>query len=192
MGLHKSICVGIMKALTGNSQVCILTLRRCTFLYFLSIEFWSFLGFFNFKYFQKSHYLIFSLYSQPLLCHSASFKDYLFKILKVVTQIKTFLPIPLKNNKQPHADVLNRCTWTFTIFTGKHVCGRGFFNKVAGLQACSFIKKRLQQRCFAVKLLRTAFLKNTSGGCFWNTSKQTFRKPLSRHFTTSCLIIQEK
>ena len=37
------------------------------------------------------------------------------------------------------------------------------FNKVAGLQACSFIKKRLQQRCFPVKLakfLRTPILKN--------------------------------
>ena len=45
MGLHKSIYEGIVKALTGNSQVCTLTLRRCTFLYFLPIEFWSFLGF---------------------------------------------------------------------------------------------------------------------------------------------------
>ena len=34
------------------------------------------------------------------------------------------------------------------------------FNKVAGPQACSFIKKRLQHRCFPVKfakLLRTPF-----------------------------------
>ena len=37
------------------------------------------------------------------------------------------------------------------------------FNKVAGLSACSFIKKRLQHRCFPVKLakfLRTSILKN--------------------------------
>ena len=43
------------------------------------------------------------------------------------------------------------------------------FNKVAGPQASIFIKKRLQHRCFSVKLakfLRTPFLKNTSGGCF--------------------------
>ena len=36
-------------------------------------------------------------------------------------------------------------------------------NKVAGLQGCNFIKKRLQHRCFPVnivKFLRTAILKN--------------------------------
>ena len=38
-----------------------------------------------------------------------------------------------------------------------------FFNKVAGLQVCNFIKKRLKQRCFpvnTVKYLRTPTLKN--------------------------------
>ena len=38
-----------------------------------------------------------------------------------------------------------------------------YFNKVAGLQAYNFIKKRLQHRCFPVnitKLLRTSILKN--------------------------------
>ena len=37
------------------------------------------------------------------------------------------------------------------------------FNKVAGLQACNFIKRRLQRRCFPVniaKFLRTPILKN--------------------------------
>ena len=45
----------------------------------------------------------------------------------------------------------------------KNVVLESLFNKVAGLQACSFIKKRLQQRCFPVKLakfLRTTILKN--------------------------------
>ena len=38
------------------------------------------------------------------------------------------------------------------------------FNKVAGLQACNYIKKRPQLRCFPVniaKFLRTPILKNT-------------------------------
>ena len=42
------------------------------------------------------------------------------------------------------------------------------FNKVAGLQACNFIKKRLQHGCFPVKFvkfLRTPFSDNTSRGC---------------------------
>ena len=37
------------------------------------------------------------------------------------------------------------------------------FNKDAGLRACNFIKKRLQQKCFPVKFkkfLRTPILKN--------------------------------
>ena len=53
----------------------------------------------------------------------------------------------------------------FAIFTGKHLCW-SFFNIVAGVKTCSFIKKILQHRCFPVniaKLLRTPFLQNTSG-----------------------------
>ena len=41
------------------------------------------------------------------------------------------------------------------------------------LQACNFIKKRLQQRSFPVKIakfLRTAFSQNTFSGCFWTCS----------------------
>ena len=44
------------------------------------------------------------------------------------------------------------------------------FNKVAGLQACNFIKKRFQHRCFSVKFAKSlgeSFLQYTSGGCFW-------------------------
>ena len=43
-------------------------------------------------------------------------------------------------------------------------------NKVAGFQACNFIKKRLKHRCFSAKFgksLRASILHNTSGGCFW-------------------------
>ena len=45
-------------------------------------------------------------------------------------------------------------------FTGKHLCWGLFLIK---LQACNFIKKRLQHRCFLVKyaiFLRTTILKN--------------------------------
>ena len=44
----------------------------------------------------------------------------------------------------------------------------GGFKK--GCQSCNFFKKRFQYRFFPVKLatfLRTPFLRNTSGGCFW-------------------------
>ena len=51
-----------------------------------------------------------------------------------------------------------------------YICvGISLFNKVAGLKTRNLIKKRLQHRHFPVnieKFLRTAFLQNTSGGCF--------------------------
>ena len=54
----------------------------------------------------------------------------------------------------------------FAKFTGKQLCQRFFFNKVAGLRSATLLKKRLWHRCFPVnfaKFLRTAFLQNTSG-----------------------------
>ena len=47
----------------------------------------------------------------------------------------------------------------FTKFTGKHLCWSLFFNKVAGLRPESILKKRLQQRCFPLNLVK--FLKNS-------------------------------
>ena len=49
----------------------------------------------------------------------------------------------------------------FAKFTGKHLCQRLFFDKVAGLRSATFLKKRLGHRCFPVnfaKFLRTHFL----------------------------------
>ena len=53
----------------------------------------------------------------------------------------------------------------FAKFTGKHLCQRLFFNKVAGLRPTTLLKKRLWHRCFTenfAKFLRTPFLQNTS------------------------------
>ena len=46
------------------------------------------------------------------------------------------------------------------IFIGKHLRWSLFFNKVAGLKVCTFIKNRFQRRCFPMniaKFLRAAF-----------------------------------
>ena len=54
----------------------------------------------------------------------------------------------------------------FAIFHRKTLVLESLFNKVAGLKACSFIKKRLQNRCFSVnimKFLRIPLLKNICG-----------------------------
>ena len=68
--------------------------------------------------------------------------------------------------------------------------------------ACNFIKKKIQHRCFPVnivKVLRTAFVKNTSGDCFcvslWlvsrpctNTSFNAFQYSVSSVYETLCAI----
>ena len=54
----------------------------------------------------------------------------------------------------------------FAKFTGKHLCQRLFFNKVAGLRVTTLLRKKLWHRYFPVnfaKFLATAFLQNTSG-----------------------------
>ena len=63
------------------------------------------------------------------------------------------------------------------------------FNKVAGLQACNFIKKRLQYKCFFVKVaksFRASFLQNTADGCFWkylmNSLFTAYENDKSCHF----------
>ena len=50
-------------------------------------------------------------------------------------------------------------------YSKKNTCVGVFFNKVAGLKTCNFIKKRLQHSCFPViiaKFLRTSISKNNS------------------------------
>ena len=55
----------------------------------------------------------------------------------------------------------------FANFTGKHMF-KSLFKKVTGLQACMFIKKRLQHRCFLWTL------QNFQGHLFWSTSANDF------------------
>ena len=45
----------------------------------------------------------------------------------------------------------------FSVFTGKYLCWSLF----AGLQACNFIKKRLQHRRFPVNISEQLLLKDT-------------------------------
>ena len=56
----------------------------------------------------------------------------------------------------------------FPKFTGKHLCQRLFFNKVAGLRpnACNVIKKESLVLVFSCEFCEIS--KNTSGCCFCN------------------------
>ena len=54
-------------------------------------------------------------------------------------------------------------------------------DKVAGLKACNFIKKRLQYRCLTVKFAkfyRTPFLQNTSHSVHWGINPSQKPPPL--------------
>ena len=76
----------------------------------------------------------------------------------------------------------------FANFTAKHLCWSIFLIK-RRLQACNFVKKRLQHWCFPVKFAKfliTSVLKNISGGCFYrdinrvkNAALQMFDRVLS-------------
>ena len=52
-----------------------------------------------------------------------------------------------KYNEQ-EAFYKNTVLKNFAIFTGKQQCWRLFLNKNIDLQACNFIEKGLQHRCF--------------------------------------------
>ena len=57
----------------------------------------------------------------------------------------------------------------FTKLTGKQLCRRLFFNKVADLRPANWLKKSLWHRCFPVnfaEFLRKPFLQNTFGQLF--------------------------
>ena len=68
------------------------------------------------------------------------------------------------------------------IFTGNQLCQRPFFDKVVS-NVCTLLKKKLWHRCFSLifaKFLRTPFLQNIFGDCFWvltyvNLVKGVFR-----------------
>ena len=57
----------------------------------------------------------------------------------------------------------------FAKFTGKHLCQRLFFNKVAGLSPVTLLRKRLWHRCFPVNLWHfkdLVFYKTLLEDCF--------------------------
>ena len=102
------------------------------------------------------------------------------------------LPLFFDSRKHPFEDVFQyRYSWEFRNIHKKTPVLGSLFNKVASLQICNFLKKRRQHRCFPVniaKFLRTPFLQNTSGVCFWtgkgkrleHTLEYTYHRQISR------------
>ena len=90
-----------------------------------------------------------------------------------------------KPQKQPLEMFCKRsCSWKkFANFKRTKPVSESLFNEVAGLRIYSFIKKRLQHRCFPVKLkkfLRTSILKNICDRMLLKIS--TLQKNLFIHF----------
>ena len=89
-------------------------------------------------------------------------------------------------------------SYKFSAFHRKTPVLKSLFNRVAGLSACSFIKKRLQNRCFSVeftKFLRTPKWKSAndcSETCSFNWTalfnNVTFRGSLPMLFCKKLLI----
>ena len=74
--------------------------------------------------------------------------------------------LPICRSSHQRCSVKKGVLRNLTKFTGKNLCHRLFFNKVAGLRPATLFKKRLWHRCFPVnfvKFLSTAFLQKTSG-----------------------------
>ena len=61
--------------------------------------------------------------------------------------------------KQPFANVRKFCK-----SQRKHLCQSFCFNKVAGLQAGNFLRKRLRHRCFPVNLVSFLYCDNLGSG----------------------------
>ena len=79
----------------------------------------------------------------------------------------------LEQNMMPIKNKRLHTIKKITITTRSRSSRSQMFVKIGvrkGLQACNLNKKSLQHRCFPMdfaKFIRTAFLWNTSGGCFW-------------------------
>ena len=74
----------------------------------------------------------------------------------------------VKKSKDASSKYRYSCSHRFykkDFFTGKHIYRIFFFDKVAGMQAATLLKKRLSYKCFTVnltKFLRKPFSQNTS------------------------------
>ena len=80
--------------------------------------------------------------------------------------LKSFSELEKTFERKHKQKQLSRCACKkrilkhFTKFTGKHLCHRIFFNKVAGFSPATLLKKRPWHRCFPVnfaKFLKTHF-----------------------------------
>ena len=79
------------------------------------------------------------------------------------------------------------CSKIFPNIHRKTPVGESLYNKVVGLHACNFLKKRLQRRCFPVdipKLIRKTYLRTTA--FLYGAVAHDLKLMLLRNFIRSC------
>ena len=115
---------------------------------------------------------------------------FLLRTPLVAVSVSSFLLHTKIQMESPELPCKKDVLRNFAKFTGKHLCQRLFFNKVAGLRSATLLKKRLWHKCFPVNFvtfLSTPFLQNLFGRIFLKLSKSiNFTKFLSKtviHFT---------
>ena len=79
---------------------------------------------------------------------------------------------------QPFAEVLqNRCSWKFRNILRKTAVLESIFNKVVGLRPVTFLKKRLQHRCFPVNIAKCFPVNIAKCGCFCFMLRGAYLEP---------------
>ena len=99
-----------------------------------------------------------------------------------------------KNNRNSHwRCYVKECAFkNFTNFTEKHQYQSLFLKKATDLQVCNFIKKKLQCRCFPVKLVkfqRTSTLMNIYERVLLKTSTLEKKNHLSIFYLQNYVLI---
>ena len=97
-------------------------------------------------------------------------KSFLFDILPTFFSFSCLIFYLSDNQKLPSGCSIKEAAQKKTLVL------ESLFHKTAALEACNFIKKRLQHRCFAVniaKFLRTPILKNI---CKWQLLHNKFQR----------------
>ena len=114
--------------------------------------------------------LLFPRQSQLILTPYSSLVKVSFYLVSAIGKLKVGKKLPnfgfVTNIRSCRPEVFCKkgVLRNFAKSTGKHLCQKLFFNKIATL-----LKKSLWHRCFPVnfeQFLKKPFLQDTSGGCF--------------------------
>ena len=88
-----------------------------------------------------------SLYNVKRVCKDKSLIGQSSFVLFIIFTVKS-------RSSRPEVFCKKDILTNFAKFTGKHLCQRLFFNKVAGLRPANLLNNRLWYRCFLVNFVK--------------------------------------